>query len=118
MEEIRYRLLVEQLQQWAERLNGKEQLEPEAVKELTVRLLAMALMLLKQHSVNKRGQCQYCSWSRWYWRFRIRRPQCTVRGTLDFAMKQELAVVWWQVFGHIGRQASLEEVRRREKPTT
>lgn len=55
VEKIRYRLLIEQLQQWVERLSGKEPLEPEAVKELAVRLLAMALMLLKQHSVNKRG---------------------------------------------------------------
>jgi hypothetical protein len=115
VEEIRYRLLIEQLQQWVEKLSGNEPLEPEAVKELAVRLLAMALMLLKQHNVNKRGQCQYCGWSRWYWRFRIRRPQCTVCGALDFVMKQELAVAWWRLFESMGWKISLEEVRRWKK---
>jgi hypothetical protein len=113
VEEIRYRLLIEWLQQWVEKLSGKEPIEPGEAKELAVRLLAMALMLLTQHHVNKRGQCQNCGWSRWYWRFRIRRPQCTVCGAVDFAMKQELAVVWWRVFGSAGQQMSLEEVRRR-----
>lgn len=115
MEEIRYRLLVEQLQQWVERLSKTEQREPEAVNELAVRLLTMALMLLRQHSVNKRGQCQYCGWSRWSWRLRIRRPRCTVGSALDFAMKQELAVVWWWMFDGMGSQVSLEEVREWEQ---
>jgi hypothetical protein len=94
------------------KLSSKEPLEPEAVKELAVRLLAMALALLEQHHVNKRGQCQYCGWSRWYWRFRIRLPRCTVCRALGFAMEQELAVVWWHLFGSVGKRVSLEEVRK------
>ena len=95
--EIRYQLLSEQLQHWLDRLDGKEPPEPDAaVKELAVRLLAMALMLLRQHRVNKRGQCQYCRRSRRSWRLRIKRPRCTVSSALDFAMKQELAVVRWR----------------------
>lgn len=115
MEEIRYRLLIEQLQQWLERLGGKEQPEPDAIKELTVRLLAMALILLRQHSVNKRGQCQYCGYSRWYWRLLIKRPQCTVGSALGFAMEQELAVVRWWATAGMGRQTSLEEARKRQQ---
>lgn len=110
--EVRYRLLSEQLEQWVEKLSGEEPVEPEAVKELTVRLLAMAVILLKQHQVNQRGQCRYCGWTRWNWRFWIRRPPCTVCSTLGFAMKQRLDVVWWRLFGSVERHFSLEEVRR------
>jgi hypothetical protein len=53
MQEVRYRLLCEQLEQWVQRLGGEEPVEPEVVQELAVRLLAMAAMLLRQHPVSK-----------------------------------------------------------------
>ena len=109
--EVRHRLLLEQLEQWVRKLSGEVQVEPDKVQELAVRLLATAVMLRKQHQVNKRGQCQYCSWRPWNWRSWKRRPQCTVGSALGFAMEQELAVVWWRLFDGAERQASLEEVR-------
>lgn len=111
VQEVRYRLLCEQLEQWLEKLSGEEQIDPEAVKELAVRLLTMAVMVLKQHQVNKRGQCQYCDWAQWYWRVWRRRSQCTVCSTLSFAMGQELTVVWWRLFGSVEKDVSLREVR-------
>lgn len=111
VQEVRHRLLLEQLEQWVERFSGEKPVEPEEVKELAVRLLATAAMLLKQHQVNKRGQCKFCGWRRWSWRFWKRRPQCMVFSTLSFTLEQELAVVWRRLFGSMGRGISLEEVR-------
>lgn len=111
MQEVRYRLIFEQLEQWVEKLGGAEPVKPEEVKELAVRLLAMAAMLLRQHELNKRGQCKFCGCALWNWRFWNRRPPCTVCSALSFAMEQELAVAWWRLLGSVGKQASLEEVR-------
>jgi hypothetical protein len=36
-----------------------------------VRLLAGVVMLLRQHRVNKRGQCNYCGWTWWTWRLGV-----------------------------------------------
>ncbi len=109
--EVRYRLILEQLEQWVEKLSRQEPIEPEAVKELAVRLLTVVLVLLKLHQVNKRGQCKFCRYAPWNWRFWNRRPQCTVCSAVSFAMEQELVVVWWRLFGSVGRVMSLEEVR-------
>lgn len=111
VQEIRHRLLFEQLKQWVEKLSGENPVEPEVVKELAVRLLAMAVMLLRQHEVNKRGRCRFCGWSTWRWSFWCRRPRCTVFRSVDLAIGQGLDVVWWQLLGNMGQEARLEEVR-------
>lgn len=111
VQEVRYRLRCEQFEQWVERLTGKEPIEPEVVKELAVRLLTVALIILKQHNVNKRGKCKFCGRARRNWRSWIRVPQCAVSGAIGFAMEQELAVVWWRLFGSAGRDVGLGEVR-------
>lgn len=111
VQEVRHRLLCEQLEQWVERLGGEEPVEPEVVKEVSVRLLAMAAILLRQHVVRKRGQCQSCGWTRREWGLWRRRPRCSVYRALDFAMRQELDVVWWRLCESVGRHVSLEESR-------
>jgi ubiquitin C-terminal hydrolase len=97
--ETRYRLLLEQLEELADQLRSEQPITPTALEEWTVRLLTGVIMLLWQHRVNKRGQCQYCRWTRWTWRFWHRRPQCTVYRSLDFAMRQNLDMVWRQLSG-------------------
>lgn len=103
IQEAQYWLLRKQLEQWVAKLGNEEPIEQEAVKELAVRLLTMAVMLLQQHVVNKRGRCRFCRW--------MRRPRCSVCGTLNLVMRQGLDVVWWQLFEKVGRQTSLEQVR-------
>ncbi|MBV9013080.1 MAG: hypothetical protein JO272_13720 [Pseudonocardiales bacterium] len=63
-------------------------------------LLTFAITLLEQHQVNKRGQCQFCGWSR-----------CTVCRALAFSLHQGLDVVWWQLLGSTGKQCGLADVR-------
>lgn len=65
VQELRYRLLFEQLEQWVEKLSDEKPVEPEVVEELAVRLLAMAVILLRQHAVNERGRCRFCGWLTW-----------------------------------------------------
>jgi hypothetical protein len=93
----RNRLLLEQLEQLTERLRGEATVEPAEIEEQAVRLLASVVMLLRQHHTNKRGQCKYCGWTRWARRFWHRRPRCTVYRSVDFAMRQPLRWVWWQL---------------------
>lgn len=102
---------MEELQRLAEWLSGDAPREPAALDERTVRLLAMTVTLLRQHQVNKRGQCQYCGWTRWTWPFWHRPRRCTVHQALDFGMGQSLDVVWWRVFESVGQRRSLAEVR-------
>jgi hypothetical protein len=104
-------LLCEQLEQWVERLSGEGPVEPEVIKELAIRLLALAGILLRQHAVSKRGRCRFCSWTRWNWGFWRRWPRCSVHGALDFAMMQGLGVVWWRLLESAGRNVSVEEAR-------
>ncbi|MGH3794443.1 MAG: hypothetical protein ACRDSP_06095 [Pseudonocardiaceae bacterium] len=111
LHEVRWRLRTEQLEALADWLSGEERPVPEEVEEQAVRLLAAAALLLGQHEVNKRGQCKFCGWTRWKWRFWHRRPRCTVFQALDRAMREELDVVWWELFAATGREVSLEEVR-------
>ncbi|MGH4007557.1 MAG: hypothetical protein ACRDTH_05210 [Pseudonocardiaceae bacterium] len=85
---------------------------PAALEGWTVQLLATVLMLLRQHHINKRGQCRLCGWTRWTWRFWRRRRRCTVYTALDQAIGQGLDVVWWKVFDGLGQQVSLADVRQ------
>ena len=94
--ETRYRLLSERLEQLADRLTTEQPIATADLEEQTVRLLAAVVMLLRQHKLNKRGQCRFCTAPR-RWRFWQRRPQCTVYRSLDFAMRQRLDVVWRQL---------------------
>ncbi|MGH3795061.1 MAG: hypothetical protein ACRDSP_09240 [Pseudonocardiaceae bacterium] len=104
----RYRLLRERLDQWADQLSAAQ---PTECTEHTVRLLAAVTMLIGQHQVNKRGQCRWCGWTRWTWRFWHRRPQCTVFRALSFVLGQGVDVVWWQLFNSVGRKCTLAEIR-------
>jgi len=107
----RHRLLVEKLEEWADWLGGDEPRESVVVEERALRLLAAAVVLLAQHAVNKRGQCKFCRWTRWKWRFLRRRRKCTVFQALDRAMAQGVDVVWWEVLVSVGRDVELGEVR-------
>lgn len=97
-------------------LSGEEPTEPTAVRELTVRLLTGVVTLLKQHEVNKRGQCKFCGWTKWYWRLWRPRRRCTVFQAADRAMHEGIEVVWWELFGSLGRQVELERVREWLRP--
>jgi hypothetical protein len=109
--ETRSRLFLEELEKLVEWLSGDAPKVPATLEEQTVRLLTMAVVLLRQHQVNKRGQCQHCGWTRWQWRFWRRRRRCTVHQALDFSVGQSLDVVWWRLLEAVGRQWSLAEVR-------
>lgn len=93
--QARHRLMLERFEELADRFRNEQPIAPRALEEQTVRLLTGVVMLLRQHEVNKRGQCRFCAAScRWtFWR---RRPQCTVYRSLDFAMRQSLDTVWWR----------------------
>jgi hypothetical protein len=66
---MKHRLWTEQLQQWVEKLSSEKPIKPEVLTELTVRLLAMAVMVLRLHGMNKRGQCRLCTRPLRMWRF-------------------------------------------------
>lgn len=95
--QTRHRLMLERLEELADQIRGKEPIVPTALEEQTVRLLAGAVMLLRQHEVNKRGQCRYCGWTIRTWRLWHRRPQCTVYRVLSFALGQRLDTLWRQL---------------------
>ena len=109
--ETRSRLFLEELEKLVEWLSSDAPRAPAALEEQTVRLLAMVVVLLRQHQVNKRGQCQFCDWPTWTWRFWRRRRRCTIHQALDLSMGQSLDVVWWRMFESVGRGWSLAEVR-------
>lgn len=109
--QTRHRLLLEWLEELVDWLSGEDPVEQAVVQEQTVRLLMGAARLLREHEVNKRGQCNRCGRTRWTWRFWRRRRQCTVHSVLSFAAAQRLDAVWWQLFESAGRDSSLEEVR-------
>lgn len=94
--QTRRRLMLEELDGLANRLRNNEPITPATLEEQTVRLLACVVMLLRQHAVNKWGQCQFCTGSR-RWRLWHRRPQCTVYRALNFALGQRLDIVWRQL---------------------
>jgi hypothetical protein len=91
--ETRHRLLLERLETLARQLREDQPIAPTALQEQAIRLLAGEIMLLRQHRVNKRGQCKYCRRTKWCWLFQ-RRAQCSVYVCLDFAMCQPVQVVW------------------------
>jgi hypothetical protein len=91
--ETRYHLLIETLENTVERLRDEKAHTPAEPTEQTVRVVVGVLMLLRQHRVNKRGQCRYCGWTRWYWRVWRRQPQCTVFRSLDFVVRQPVELV-------------------------
>jgi len=107
----RYRLLCEHCEELAKKLSGEQPITPEVLEELVVQLLAPALTLLRQHAMNKRGQCKFCGWTRWKWRFWRRRRPCTVFQALDLTMRRGPDIAWWQLFATIGNEVSLADVR-------
>lgn len=110
--QTRYRLILEWLEELVNRLSGEEPIEQAVVEEQAVRLLMGAVRLLREHEVNKRGQCRCCGWPRWKWPFWRRRRRCTVFSALGFAVEQNLDTVWWQLFEDAGRGFSFGEVRK------
>ena len=106
-----HRLFREELEKLADQLGGKKAELPAITEDNIVRLLAVAVILLRQHHVNKRGRCQFCGWARWKWRPWNRRPPCTVYRTVSFAMGQGLDEVWWRLFESLGKELSLVAVR-------
>lgn len=110
--ETKCRLLLERLERLANWLRADQPRELRVVEEQAVRLLMGVARLLRQHQVNKRGQCRSCGPTRrgrWLWHWRSR---CTVHQALDFAMGQPLDVVWWQLCASTGRDVALAEVRK------
>ena len=59
--ETRYRLLLERFEELADRLTTEQPIATADLEEQTVRLLAAVVMLLRQHKLNKRGQCRFCA---------------------------------------------------------
>jgi hypothetical protein len=107
--QTRYRLLMEQLEAAVDRLVDEVAPTSSLFEQQMPRLLASITALLELHAVNNRGQCKFCGWSRWGWRFWRPRPRCTVFQTIEYAMRQGVDVVWWEL---LGRQTRLADVRR------
>lgn len=107
-----HRLYREELEAITDRVSHNRRIAPAVAEKQIVQLLATVAMLLQQHDVNNRGQCDFCGWTRWGWRWWRRRPRCTVFRAVSFALGQPLDVVWWQVFEIFDRNTSLEEVRQ------
>jgi hypothetical protein len=95
--QTRHRLMLERLDELVDQLRKEEPIAPAVLEEQTVRLLAGVRMVLRQHHVNQRGQCKFCTMPQRTWRFWHRRPQCTVSRALDFVLTQRLDIVWWQM---------------------
>jgi hypothetical protein len=95
--QTRCHVILEQLEALAHQLRKEQQIPPTALEEQTVRLVVGVIMVLRQHRVNKLGQCKYCAWTSRTWSFWHRRPQCTVYLSLDFTMSQPLDLVWGQL---------------------
>lgn len=102
---------MEQLEQWVDRLSGAKPIDPETVDELVVRLLTGVITLLTQHEVNKRGQCNFCGWTKWRWRLWRPRRKCTVFQAVDRALSESADVVWWELLRNVGREVELKRVR-------
>ncbi len=90
--------MLERLEELADQLRNKESTASAVLEEQTVRLLAAAAILLRQHKVNKRGRCQYCGWTGWARRLWYGRPQCTVYRALSFALGQRPEILWRQLY--------------------
>ena len=106
--QVRHRLLIQQCEKLANQLSGKEDPGRILFEEQAVRLLTGVVMVLRQHKLNKRGQCRACAAPGRFW---LRRPRCAVYRDLSFAMSQGIVFVWWQLLESVGQSASLDEVR-------
>jgi len=90
--ETQHRLWAEQLKSLLSGKHGSREL----TAEQTRRLIIAAYVVLRQHQINKRGQCRLCYRSRTGWWPRRRRA-CTVHLTFTVAMTQPLNIVLdWQ----------------------
>jgi hypothetical protein len=96
--QTRRRLLIEKLDELADQLRSDEPIAPTVQKEHTIRLLVGMVMLLRQHNANKRGHCRICRQPRSLWQPWRRQSQCTIYRSVDFAMRQPLDIVQWQLF--------------------
>lgn len=105
--QTRHRLMLERLEELADQLRSMDPIAPAILEGQTVRLLAGAVMLLRQHELNRRGQCRYCRWTRRTWRLWHRRPQCTVYRALNFALGQRIDTLWWQLLEDHKTQSKL-----------
>jgi hypothetical protein len=99
-------------QQWEQLATELRAQPPTTPGDYTVRLLTFAVIVLGQRRVNKRGRCQFCSWSQWAWRFWHQRPQCMICRTLEFVLSQDLSMTWWHLFTSTGKNYSVTDVRR------
>lgn len=109
--QTRHRLLSEQLDNVAARLRRKQDTEPQVIEDHVVRLLTAAVLLLRQHRFDTRGQCGVCGCSLRRLRLWQTRPRCTVFPAVDLAMRQSIDVVWWQLCTADGRDVTLTEIR-------
>jgi hypothetical protein len=106
--ETRHRLVLEYLEKVVDQLRSNEQVAPAELEEQLLRLLTGVVILLRQHRINKRGQCEYCGWT---WRFWCRRPQCTIYLSFDFAIRQRLDMVRRRLLEERKTRQSLDDVR-------
>lgn len=81
-----HRLLVERLEELLHRDMG------EITDDEIARLVCAAYVMLRQHSVNKRGYCHHCYRAGSRWRLR-RRKRCTVFQVFGVAMGQPLEIL-------------------------
>lgn len=116
--QVRHRQLQEEFKELADQLSGEKEVSPAKIENQIVQALALAAILLRQHHVNNRGQCKFCTWPRWKWKFWSRRPLCTVYRTASFVMSQELDEVWQQLLDSLGKECDLIETRRWLKEKT
>lgn len=65
--ETRYQQLYKMLNELAGQLSGKRAVSPVETRDRIVRVLAVVALLLRQHHVNKWGQCKFCALPRWKW---------------------------------------------------
>lgn len=78
----------------SERLDGFLHCDlDEITDDDVVRLVCAAYVLVRQHSVDKRGRCRHCYYRSHLWGSR-RRKSCTVHAALSVAMNQPLGTVW------------------------
>jgi hypothetical protein len=110
--ETRYRQLQAELKEFTDQLSGTKEISPAKTKNQIIQTLTVVNLLLRQHQINKRGQCKFCSRPRWRWMFWSRRPPCTVYRTASFVMRQEPDETWRQLFDSIGKEYNLVQVRR------
>ncbi|MGH4021369.1 MAG: hypothetical protein ACRDT0_19495 [Pseudonocardiaceae bacterium] len=105
--QAQYRLLGERLR---ERLAGQADrgLASDRDDELLLRLLGLVVDLHEWHHVDRYGQCRRCRLKRHRWQHR-RPKRCPVVESIEYYFDEELHFIWWQVFGQLGREMTLED---------